>query len=99
MISDALGKQLHDRATCGEELSTHERAQLAAWYADQDNAESAILTSATHTVSDPDLYEQVAAIIRQLTVVTQTIQTLAQENAALRREIAILRHQVALQPA
>jgi hypothetical protein len=32
MVSDELGKQLHDRATRGQDLSLEEQAQLAAWY-------------------------------------------------------------------
>ena len=40
MVSDELGKQLHDRATRGEALSPEEQAQLKDWYATQDRAEA-----------------------------------------------------------
>lgn len=97
MISDMLGKQLHDRATRGEEITERERDQLEAWYEAQDSVESIILSSSERVISSPDLQEQVATVMRQLTVVTQTIQTLAQENATLRREIATLQQQVSRQ--
>jgi len=53
MVSDELGKQLHDRATRGQDLSPEEQAQLVAWYAAQDRAEMADLglPAAEHTES------------------------------------------------
>jgi hypothetical protein len=45
MISDDLGKVLHDRATRGEALSDEEQLQLERWYADQDKLESDILAT------------------------------------------------------
>jgi GH24 family phage-related lysozyme (muramidase) len=43
MLSDELGMQLHDRETIGEPLTTQEKAQLEAWYAQKDAAETAML--------------------------------------------------------
>jgi cell division protein FtsB len=107
MVSDELGKQLHDRATRGEKLSTSESEQLTAWYAAQDAAEYKALalaedaTEAEDATLSPDLREQyraqISRIMQQLTSVTQNIQTLEEENSALRCEIATLRQRVAKQ--
>ena len=43
MVSDELGKQLHDRATRGEKLNPSESAELTAWYNEQDTTEYEIL--------------------------------------------------------
>jgi hypothetical protein len=40
-LDDRL-QQLHDKATRGMTLSAEEQAQLAAWYAEQDQRESAL---------------------------------------------------------
>jgi len=40
MVSDEIGKQLHNRATRGEVLSAEEQAHLEEWYATQDRAEA-----------------------------------------------------------
>ncbi len=95
MVSDKLGKQLHDWATRGEKLSASERAQLTAWYRAQDAAESITLALPDDFTPSPGLREQITNIMQQLTNVTQTIQTLEKENAALRSEIATLRQRVA----
>lgn len=44
MVSDALGRQLHDRATCGEPLSAKEQKQLETWHKAQDRAELEMLS-------------------------------------------------------
>jgi hypothetical protein len=95
MVSDELGKQLHDRATRGENLSSSEKDQLTAWYAAQDAAESMHLALPEDFAPGPDVQDQIDGIVQSLTLATQTIQTLERENAALRGEIATLRQQVA----
>ena len=45
MENEVAYRQLHDRATRGESLTEAERAQLAAWYEQQDAEEDALLTS------------------------------------------------------
>jgi hypothetical protein len=49
MVSDELGKQLHDHATRGETLSVEEQRQLDRWYTAQDHAEMAMLNLDTAT--------------------------------------------------
>lgn len=46
MIPDEIGKELHHKATCGEQLSSEERAQLDKWYSRLDAEEGAMLAAA-----------------------------------------------------
>ena len=97
MVSDDLGRQLHDRATRGELLSVEEQSLLKDWYVLQDSAESDALN-----LEDKDtlatLQTQVEEALTQLTIVTKRIQEVASENKALKREIVELRRQLVYQP-
>ena len=96
MVSDELGKQLHDRATRGEALSAQERASLETWYAAQDRAELDALDLTTpETVTI--LQAQVDSVLEQLEAAARRIQELAQENDRLRGEIATLHRRLAQQ--
>jgi hypothetical protein len=97
MVPDELGKQLHDRATRGEALSTEEQAQLEDWYATQDRAESDRLglTATSETVAS--LQIQIDSALASLATITKRIQEIAEENQALRREIAAICRQLAQQ--
>ena len=96
MVSDELGKQLHDRATRGETLSAQERASLETWYAAQDRAEMDALDLTTpETVTI--LQAQVDSVLEQLETAAKRIQELAQENDRLRGEIATLHRRLAQQ--
>ena len=96
MVSDELGKQLHDRATRGETLSAQERASLETWYATQDRAEMDSLDlTTTETVAI--LQAQVDSVLGQLETAAKRIQELAQENDRLRGEIATLHRRLAQQ--
>lgn len=97
MISDDIAKQLHDRFSQGETLSTKEQRQLNGWYARQDLVESKAIQAASKEKSIPLLHEQVDTALQQLTTVTKHIQQAAKENESLRREIATLRRQLARQ--
>ena len=39
VVDEELGRQLHDRATRGEELSKEDQMLLEAWYEAQDHVE------------------------------------------------------------
>jgi len=96
MVSDELGKQLHDRATRGETLSAQERASLEAWYAAQDRAEMDALDLTTPE-NVAILQAQVDSVLEQLETAAKRIQELAQENDRLRGEIAVLHRRLAQQ--
>jgi thiazole synthase ThiGH ThiG subunit len=102
MNSDDLGRDLHDRATRGEQLSPENQMQLEAWYIAQDRVEMEILNGTMQARDSALLQTQVDAAMEQLTTLSRRIQKTAAENAALRREINILRRrlgaQVILQP-
>ena len=98
MVSDELGKRLHDRATRGESLSVQERGQLEAWYAAQDRAEvEALDLTTTETVTA--LQTQVDSVLDQLEIAAKRIQEISRENEKLRAEIAALHHRLAQQAA
>ena len=97
MISDDLGRRLHDRATQGEQLSAEDQAQLEAWYAAQDRAETDALSLAEMATDVTILQTQVESATAQLTAISRRIQKTAAENAALRREINMLRRRLATQ--
>ncbi|MDQ1301467.1 MAG: hypothetical protein QG637_1389 [Chloroflexota bacterium] len=94
MIRDDSAKQLHDRATRGDELLDEEQKQLESWYASQDLLERKTLRLAAREKTVAALPSQVDAILAQLTSGTKRIQEVAVENEVLRREIAALRRQL-----
>jgi peptidoglycan hydrolase CwlO-like protein len=96
MVSDELGKQLHDRATRGETLSAQECVSLETWYAAQDRAEMDELDLTTPEMV-AILQAQVDSVLVQLETAAKRIQELAQENDRLRGEIATLHHRLAQQ--
>lgn len=95
MPSDAVGKQLHDKATRGLPLSAHEQAQLDAWYAGQDKEDNTLLGPFRSSVQLATLQTQVETALAQLLTVTQRIQELTAQNDAVRREITVLQRQLA----
>lgn len=94
MISDDLGKVLHDRSTRGEALSDEEQLQLERWYEDQDNLESNILVTTPDEKTIAKLQAQIEVALNQLISITNRIQEVASENELLRQEINSLRHQL-----
>ena len=94
MVSDELGKQLHDRATRGEALTIEEQAQLEAWYAEQDRVEAVLLQRTASSVSQTSLQTKIDSILHQITSAAQRIQDIAHQNELLRDEIARFRRQL-----
>jgi peptidoglycan hydrolase CwlO-like protein len=96
MMSDELGRQLHDRSTRGEVLSTLEEQQLDAWYDSQDQRESELLLSSSVPTSNlSELQTQIEKSLNQLEAVVDRIQKVSAENTVLQREVAELRQQLA----
>ncbi|MBR8840545.1 MAG: hypothetical protein DSM106950_42845 [Stigonema ocellatum SAG 48.90 = DSM 106950] len=97
MISDEMGRELHNRSTLGEQLTNLEKEQLDAWYAKLDAIESKLLgDNADSQINLPKLQTQIEASLNQLTFVTQRIQQISSENDDLRQEIRVLRQQLAV---
>ena len=94
MDSDELAKQLHDKVTRGVALSSDEQAQLDAWYAQQDAAESAMFAQTNLPQALVALQAQVDAAVAQLLTVTQGVRDLTYQNDALRLDIAALQRQL-----
>lgn len=97
MISDEMGRQLHNRSALGEPLTNSEKEQLDAWYAKLDAIESKLLSKNTDSQIDiTTLQNQLEASLSQLTFVTQRIQQISKENDDLRQEISLLKQQLAV---
>jgi hypothetical protein len=95
MITDEVGRQLHDRATRGGSLTPEEHASLEAWYARQDAEDMARLAAAPLPPATAALRERVTATLAQLVHVTQRVHALALENERLHRQVTALFAQLA----
>ncbi len=93
MISDKIGIQLHDKATKGEPLTDKEKAQLEAWYAQQDSTESYPAKASDNTVGALRL--QIESALSLVMKITQRIQQVAAENEAIRLENQSIKLQLA----
>lgn len=88
-------QKLHDRATRGLPLSDTERAQLNAWYAQEDEAEARLLGVSVGNESTEVLQMQIKTALAQVVAVTQQIQQLVVQNEELRQEVAALKQRLA----
>lgn len=96
MIDNRMQK-LHDKATRGATLSEAEQAELDAWYAHQDFAESQLLAETAPSQSLAELQADVQAAVAQLRDATLRIQALSDQNEALRQEVIVLQRQLVQQ--
>ena len=91
MISAEIGTQLHDRFTRGQTLSVAERAQLQAWYTQNDQedlAQAGLPETTTESVSQT----QVDTVLAQIAAATRRIRKLEKQNEVLRQENAALQN-------
>jgi predicted nucleic acid-binding Zn-ribbon protein len=91
-------RQLHDRCTRGAELSPQEAEELKQWYAAEDRAEAAELSSAGDAPRLQDLRREVASAVSRLAETANKIRDLHVANEELRREIDKNRQELAAQP-
>lgn len=94
MTSDDLGKQLHDRATRGLQLSPQEQTLLEDWYAREDAGERSSLDLQAAGKTSAALQAQIDDTLAQLTTTVTRIQQVSSENESLRRENATLRRRL-----
>jgi hypothetical protein len=94
MVSDEIGRDLHDRATSGATLSVQEQAELEHWYARQDQHERDTLTRTTPSSDLAKFRQDVDHALAQLQGVTRRVQTISGETGALKEEIAKLERQL-----
>ena len=98
VVDDELGRQLHDRATRGEELSKEDQMLLDAWYEAQDRAEiKGLNLAATDEAKTIKLQKEIDSVLIQLRTATKRIQEITRENDVLRQEIARMRQQLTQQ--
>ena len=93
-MTDSQMQALHDRATRGDLLTDEERAQLEAWYTQQDQAELGLLQLGAPSESAVQLREQVAVAAAQLETISQQIRNVIVENEQVRSDIALLQRQL-----
>ena len=93
MMEDAVGRELHDRATRGLALAPEEQARLDEWYRQKDAEEARMLEASAAPAIPPleTLREEVEAVLSRLTKVTERVEALSQENERLRRELETFR--------
>ena len=95
-MNDRLARQLHDKATRNEPLTAEEETALAAWYAQQDQIEAAVLASSSKPSLALDaLRGEVENALMRLQDTAQQVRAQADENEALRRDIAALTQKLA----
>jgi len=91
MIDNELGQQLHDKKTRKFSMTPEELGLLDAWYEQQDAWEASYLLKPMAHNELVGLKNQIAVTMARITVVSQHIRQLTQENEAIRREIMSLR--------
>jgi hypothetical protein len=96
--AEERARRLHDRATRGLALSAAERAELDAWYAEQDEAERLLLNMSASEASAPVLQAQVNEALIRLRAAAEQVQELAAQNEALRGEVSVLQRQLREHP-
>lgn len=86
--------QLHDRATKGESLSAVEQAALQNWYAEQDRAESVLLSQREVNLDSAVWREQLKTALERISQTAAENEKLAAQNEILRGENEKLRDAV-----
>ena len=96
-MSDDTLRQLHDKATRGEQLSPEERARLGAWYTKNDQEESGELSASSEPKEASEIRRKLDEAMAELSAGSQRVRELTADNDSIRREIGDLRRQLARQ--
>jgi len=94
MLTDEVGKQLHDKATRGIKLTSKEEKLLEKWYDEQDNAESESLNLSVDLKTEHTLQKQIDLILIKIGDATDHIHKLTNENKLLRNDITNIHRQL-----
>ncbi len=94
MLTDEVGKQLHDKATRGKTLTFKEHKLLERWYDEQDKAESKSLYLSVDVESEQTLQRQIELTLIKIESATDQIHKLANENQSLRNDITRIHRQL-----
>lgn len=95
MLTDEQAIKLHHRSVKREVLTPEEQRALEAWYAQQDAEEMKAVKIEAKEAELEELRKQFRLSLAQLTVETQRLQQLEEENELLRHEVALLQQQLA----
>lgn len=87
-------QELHRRTIAGETLTAEESSALLDWYEAMDAEEDAFLNGSPTQRSPADLRENLTNATRQITRISNEIETLITQNAKLRIENQALRQTV-----
>ncbi len=94
MISDEVGKKLHDKATRGVTLSSADQKKLKIWYKDQDDAECESLNLSTSVKSETMLQKEIDSILFKIGSANEEICKLSHHNKLLKKEIFKIQEQL-----
>jgi hypothetical protein len=87
-------KQLHNRATRGEKLTSAELSALQTWYDENDKSEDILLNQCKSESDLPHLNKQLSKILRQVSQSVTKVEKLTYQNASIKQENEILRRVV-----
>ena len=94
VLSDEVGRQLHDKSTQGKALTSEELELLEKWYAEQDNEESGLLNQDNGMRSENILHKQIDPILIRIETAAEQIHKLTHENRMLKKNIVKLQKQL-----
>ncbi len=94
-MSDHTLRQLHDKATRGEQLTPEERSRLEEWYTENDEQERSDLSASSEPEEVAELRRKLDQAMSELSTASHRVRELTADNDSARREIEDLRRQVA----
>lgn len=87
-------KQLHNRATNGEKLTSAELSALQNWYDENDRDEDLLLNQPENASNPANPDEELNKILAQISQSAAKVKRLARQNASIKEENETLRRAV-----